>query len=150
MSDGATHTRATLLLATGLASTSVLGRPEISLTLAAGALVGTIVQSDLDVDAGCYSFYIVRTVLGRPIGWLWEKYWWPYRRLVPHRSWFSHWPVLSTVGRLAYLAPGLYFLWPFLSAQTWGLLAAGLALADTLHFILDQVSTWSKTRTWRK
>jgi uncharacterized metal-binding protein len=30
--------------------------------------------------------------------------WWPYRRLLPHRSPLSHSPLLGSAGRLAYLA----------------------------------------------
>lgn len=100
--------------------------------------------------------------------------WWPYRLLVPHRSWISHGLILGGVIRAGYLglASTLVFwlaVWlysrlglhvdPNRATQqewqdvfafvhvhpTWSLaLLSGFILAGTTHSLADLVSTWFK------
>jgi uncharacterized metal-binding protein len=86
-------------------------------------------------------------------------YWWPYQKAFSHRSFFSHFPVISTVLRIIYLlwlpvllvfmlgtavqsaTRELVFDWvpelgPYLLAAVLGMIAS-----DTLHLILDLSST---------
>lgn len=149
MPNGTTHARATLALALASgAAAYALDHPWAHvIALSSGALAGLILTPDLDVDDGCISNEIVRENAGRPLGFLWAVYWKPYSRLIPHRSVLSHLPLLGTLIRLAYLAilPALIFVlsgagFPRAEFPAWGVWAvAGLALADTLHFLMDRL-----------
>jgi uncharacterized metal-binding protein len=65
---------------------------------------------------------------------LWRLYWYPYSRLITHRSWLSHAPVIGTIGRLVYLLPLTWWAWQY-PAMLWA--ALGLAIADLAHFVMD-------------
>jgi uncharacterized metal-binding protein len=166
MADGKTHAVATRTLAMflfiGQIANGIYRDYPLqtiffsSLALSAGALAGLFLTPDLDVDVGSDSEQEVRDI--SPFGEnLWWIYWYPYRKLIPHRSPLSHWPVIGTIGRLLYLNI-LYgialtaarflnetaFHW-LVSAGVWLLnssyfyiFAVGLAGADTLHFFMDQ------------
>ena len=166
MADGKTHATGTRTLAMflfiGQAANGIYrGYPLqtvffSSLALSVGALGGLFLTPDLDVDAGSDSEEEVRDI--SPLGEnLWWIYWFPYRKLIPHRSPLSHWPVIGTLGRLLYLSiaywmalAAAYFLSPalfgFLRQAGIGLLEflyfyialVGLASTDTLHFLMDQ------------
>ena len=66
---------------------------------------------------------------------LFHLYWWPYSRAFHHRSFWSHFPIISTLIRLT------YFGWALLFAPTdWTLVAwafVGMALSDAFHWVLD-------------
>ena len=86
-----------------------------------------------------------------PLGWLW----WPYRRLIPHRSLWSHGPLIGTASRLlllltwtlllSLLVPGLQAidLWNVLeqthnhAPQQLLALVMGLEASTWLHLIQD-------------
>ena len=86
-----------------------------------------------------------------PLGWLW----WPYRRLIPHRSLWSHGPIIGTATRLLLLltwtlllslmVPGLQAidLWDVLeqthnhAPQQLLALVMGLEASTWLHLIQD-------------
>ena len=99
MSAGPLHLRmTTLALGSALAATVAAMLVPLPLILigAAGCLVGEVLLSpDLDHPAGCNA--LRRWSVLR---WVWR----PYQQVVRHRSPWSHWPVLGTAGRLAYLA----------------------------------------------
>jgi uncharacterized metal-binding protein len=38
-----------------------------------------------------------------PLRYLWVALWWPYAKLIPHRSFCSHGPLVGTAGRLLWL-----------------------------------------------
>lgn len=100
-----------------------------------------ICTPDLDVDIGFYGFYLVRK-FNRIFGWLWEIYWKPYSLIVPHRSWISHFPFVSTTIRLVYsFWPTIlliYFQIPIFYYWDWWLyFYIGMALADGGHILLD-------------
>jgi uncharacterized metal-binding protein len=94
--------------------------------------------------------------LGLPSALIWT----PYAYLVKHRSPLSHWPVVGTIGRLLYLASLagalLAILRPALlsAALSWlqapplwlFFAAAGLAAADSLHWLMDKKK---RPRRWR-
>jgi len=81
--------------------------------------------------------------------------WWPYQKLVPHRSWISHSGV-SALLRLAYLG-GIIWAGSLLAQgvdlaaiamryqNELALFAIGAVIADYLHVIADKLSTGSKT-----
>lgn len=95
MASGRSHDRATWLLALPYGA---LWWPWLGLTGAAVAslsfLVGGLLLSpDLDTRSNPTRRWGPLRVL-----------WWPYRRLLSHRSLVSHAPVIGTAGRLLYLA----------------------------------------------
>jgi uncharacterized metal-binding protein len=145
--NGSQHQRATLALAAGLglAAASVASRPLA--TAAAGAIFGLWSHPDRD----CPAAKIDRQM--GILGLVGAIIWTPYAYLVPHRSRVSHGPIIGTVGRLLYLAAvvaaPLYFLQQMAgvdAATAWLLerrpdllyAAAGLALSDLLHWIMDR------------
>jgi len=126
----------------------VVGRE--ALYLAAGAALGTLVHPDWDyaeirgvvADLGPFK-YLVK----------------PYGLAVPHRSFISHGPLIGTAGRLAYILLPLWLL--TLACQAMGYCPAnwvgelvatrffwwavlGLAIVDTLHTVMDAVTTGLK------
>lgn len=99
---------------------------------AAGAFAGILITPDLDHDDGSISQHFVRGVSGAAEK-VWWLYWYPYRRALAHRSFFSHAPVIGTVIRVFYL-----FWWLYLAG--YGLPPAfviGLAAADIAHWLMD-------------
>ena len=95
MASGRAHDRATTWLALpfGLLCWPWLGLPGV-LVGAAGFLVGGLwLSPDLDTRSRA-------TRRWGPLALLW----WPYRRVLSHRSALSHTPLLGSAGRLLYLA----------------------------------------------
>ena len=166
MADGKTHALATQTLAVLLfAAEATNGKlHEYPLVptliycsaLSVGALLGLILTPDLDVNAGSISENKVREV--SPFGEnLWWIYWFPYRQILPHRSPFSHWPVIGTIVRLFYIAIPYFILLavvnfiypPYLAglaqAGFWlmtlpyfHVAVLGLMGADMLHYLMDR------------
>ena len=166
MADGKTHALGTQALAVLLFSAEVMNGKingysflpvlAYSAVLAGGTLLGTVLTPDLDVNAGSISEDEVREI--SPFGEnLWWIYWYPYRMILPHRSPFSHWPIIGTIGRLVYISlpywVGLGITY-FVSTMWFNVLAQngiwlitlpyfqvamlGLAGADLLHFFMDR------------
>jgi uncharacterized metal-binding protein len=95
MASGHSHDRVTGLLALpfGLLWWPALG-PAAALMASTGFLVGGLwLSPDLDTRSRA-------TRRWGPLALLW----WPYRRVLSHRSALSHTPLLGSAGRLAYLA----------------------------------------------
>ncbi len=119
--------------------------------LSAGCLAGMLISPDLDVDHGSISHRLVRRSLGCLPGALWKLFWLPYARLIPHRSWLSHGPLIGTLLRLIYLLGIPAMLWsllslviplPPLTTPGWSWLPymlMGLMAADALHALMDKV-----------
>lgn len=121
--------------------------------VAGGCLLGLVIEPDLDVDHVTASETRMIKLFG-PLGLLWVVLWHPYAKLINHRSPLSHYPVLGTVLRYAYLLVivlalsipvGLVigdgeWLIRFLSTnkQAVLLLMAGNAISDIGHWIMDQ------------
>jgi uncharacterized metal-binding protein len=76
--------------------------------------------------------------------------WYPYRKLVPHRSWLSHSGVSAAI-RVIYLAIIFYFLGWLVGIEgvewsgVWqhkgqlGIVLAGLIFADLVHVVTDWI-----------
>jgi uncharacterized metal-binding protein len=149
MTSGRHHDRATLHLTLPVAGlTWALLGPVAAIACASGFLVGGLwLSPDLDTHS-------VATRRWGPLALLW----WPYRRLLRHRSLLSHSPLLGSAGRLALLAGWLLLLAQGLplvggprptelltaAARLWQeqrlpLLAAlgGLEASSWLHLLLD-------------
>lgn len=152
MSTGKQHALASLVTAS---VTSVLGflsgEPLLAVGTAAGAVSGILLSPDLDVDQYTYSDYTVRRFAGELAAWGWRLLWFPYRKLIPHRSWLSHAPLLGTAGRVGYVGLFVGFLlgWDFTFVRQnlpfWMSWLAGLMLADVVHYAMDGLPGWSST-----
>jgi uncharacterized metal-binding protein len=101
MASGRSHDRATGLLALpfGLLWWPLLGAIGTMVATAAFLIGGLWLSPDLDTRSNA-------TRRWGPLRLLW----WPYRRWLPHRSIFSHSPVLGTAGRLFYLGLLVMFI----------------------------------------
>ncbi|QFZ91100.2 metal-binding protein [Synechococcus elongatus] len=100
MPSGRTHDRLTLWFLPVVAAGSWLisRQSDVSLVLSGSYLfAGLMFGPDLDVRSR-------QSQRWGPLRWIWL----PYRRCLRHRSWFSHGPILGTVGRVLYL--GLWLL----------------------------------------
>lgn len=108
--------------------------------------MGAIMDGDLD-QIGLSSAEGRAMRAAGCIGVLWVMYWMPYAYIMPHRSFLSHFPYVSTAIRLAYLfAPILalayyfgvlgYLDHPIVFAGLFGLWS-GLGQADMIHYTLD-------------
>lgn len=138
MPDGHTHAIATLTVAGLVAPLALLDWR--ALPLAAGALTGLVVDPDLDHDGWTLAERRVWR-WWKPAGAVWRLFWYPYALTHKHRG-SSHWPILGTLVRIAYLlalplAGALWQGWPV----PWGIVGlwcAGLCLADLVHIIMDR------------
>ncbi|MEO1399640.1 MAG: DUF2227 family putative metal-binding protein [Cyanobacteria bacterium J06635_1] len=131
MTTGLNHDRITIALSAGLTGSALAVGPY-ALAAAGGALAGLWLSPDLDLPK-CRARRRWRNI---GLGWLW----WPYDKLLPHRSPWSHWPIVGTAGRLLYLGwpllgwgdPVWLIWWPWFAAA-----AVGLAVADVGHWVAD-------------
>lgn len=147
MPNGDVHNAATLVLGAATIPLVLLTYPpETTLLYAGGVLLGIFMTPDLDQSE--IHAVTPQEMVGRYLGsyteYIWRFIWYPYGMLIKHRSWISHFPIIGTILRLAYLY-GWYLLicWMFRIPAVWYQppipLVAGLCAADTLHFTLDQL-----------
>ncbi|RYG70557.1 hypothetical protein EON80_07640 [bacterium] len=147
MASGRIHAACSVALAAvslGVVS-GATGDFKTGLACATGCLFGIMMTPDLDQEGLSRSENnIIKWTMG--LGFLWLMLWYPYARLIKHRSPLSHFPILGTAGRLLYLfivaAVPAYFgyrlkappdsFWPFFG---WGIV--GLTLSDIGHYVFD-------------
>lgn len=146
MPSGKIHTSITSFLAFSslieaafLVSASAVSVDAFALPL--GCMAGILLSPDLDIDQGNISEAILRKRVGCVISGLWRIYWWPYAKLVRHRSWISHMPFISTGIRLLYAFWWLLLAMPAAlgSSITWWFIL-GLAWVDFAHAWADWFS----------
>lgn len=156
MPSGRTHALATTLTAAIVSPTLVIlaAQPiNSALAFASGCMAGILLTPDLDVDHRTQSYSVIRRSFGWFIAEAWYWFWLPYARLLPHRSPWSHTPIIGTLLRLAYLLFIPMILWgalqmafnlpqlPELSWHPlWGWAITGLMLVDTVHIFMDWAS----------
>jgi uncharacterized metal-binding protein len=133
MPSGKTHRIATLVLALGAFGVE----NPVRYFLVGGCLAGLVITPDLDQSERRTSLVSVL--------------FYPYGKMFRHRG-VSHWPVIGTLTRVAYvllpLGAVLYSLgvWrpqSLIPEGAWWVLG-GLMLADTLHAIMDVLDTERK------
>lgn len=107
MPSGKTHDRITWLTALPVAWIGWVSSRELSLTALltlSFLFAGLMFSGDLDTKSVQYK------------RWGWFRWIWiPYRKLVPHRSPFSHGPVLGVLTRLLYLSAWVTLLFAALT-----------------------------------
>lgn len=135
MPSGRTHTTATLAATPVVALAAfAAGLPVVPAAL--GCLSAVLLSPDLDVDGGYIGVAYLRKV-SPLLAFAWRVYWWPYAKILGHRSRYSHLPGLGTALRLAYVS------WPFAlfgitaSPEVAGAYFLGLCVGDTLHALMD-------------
>ena len=133
MSSGKTHAKASVALSVPscvVAATQWGVVPGLGVAL--GCLAGVFVSPDLDIDHRTYS----ENALPGMLGTLWYWVWLEYSRIMPHRSFWSHAPIVGTAIRIVY-----GFWWIALIDVTlfWQLrwLWIGLMISDTAHWVMD-------------
>lgn len=134
MSSGRDHTAATL----GLALIYLTADWRIAVWMP----IGLLLQPDLDVDGGYIGYKFLRPY--SILYYSWKTYWWPYSKVIPHRSGLSHWPLVGTAIRILYLVGPAslvyYFIkgsWPLFYLFDYQSLLKALVLTDFLHFVMD-------------
>jgi uncharacterized metal-binding protein len=167
MSAGYVHTRASLILASGFVLGTLVTRDLQDLQYVLGALTGVMISPDCDVDSRFIAYTYIKKRLGYPAWWLWDKLWHFYRKSIKHGSELSHFPVVGTLGRLAYLFLFVIILpstlihlnyFPYIQAEvSWWFgkvcqywrIAVALMGADLIHWGLDILTTEHKKGTKR-
>lgn len=131
MSDGKTHRRVNILTGGAIIGGSILMNMPLPVTVAAmaGSVAGTIISPDMDLNAALPASFMTRIPGVRIV---WGTVWRPYQLIFKHRSFWSHFPIVGTTGRVLYL-----MLW--LLGTVWILSAFGFDKTpeDVLLFILD-------------
>ena len=134
VASGRDHDRATLAwcLPIGLLAGWWLGSVNGALTALAFLVGGLWLSPDLDVRSTALRRW---GVLG--------GIWWPYRRLLPHRSLLSHGPLIGMTLRLAWLSALMLLIW----TATASLLSPAIptpsqAWPDLLKVLRDHPRTW--------
>lgn len=149
MPDGKVHVAAAIvaLLPAGAAAAGVgfCGWLPVAVGTVAYVVGTKWLSPDLDIKSQPYMAW-----------WVFRIIWWPYMKLVPHRSWLSHGPIVGTLARtgvlLAYgalVAAVLVWrgvitldellealridLWPIYS------ILAGLEVSALVHVALDKL-----------
>lgn len=155
MPNGRCHSAATIATASAFLSyyaagvvvdptaLTVVSHNPWAIYAAFGAFLGLVVEPDLDQDYQAAPLGVIRETGGDRLATLWRVFWSAYAKFLPHRSFWSHAPVVGTLGRIAYLVPAwgpVVFLWSHLFGFPTGKLIAialGLAWADALHYVMD-------------
>ena len=131
MSDGKTHRRVNILTGGAIIGGLILINAPLPVTVAAiaGSVAGTITSPDMDLNAALPASFMTKIPGVRII---WGTIWRPYQLIFKHRSFWSHFPIVGTTGRVLYL-----MLW--LLGTVWILSAFGFDKTpeDILLFILD-------------
>lgn len=166
MPGGRAHDKVTFIcsIPIGIIACSIFGLTLGMVVVVAFLFAGLLFNGDLDHDAGatCYDRW-----------WIFRYPFWPYMRIMPHRSMWSHGPILGTAGRLVYvflivaLSLGMYAVGVQLIGLKWNvatglpefpavvawtteyrheLISAlvGLELGSMSHSIADWIDTWRK------
>lgn len=167
MSSGVTH--ATISVAAAplafVLALEVTGSPSLALCAAAGCgLLGILLTPDLDQETTGWAENKLlrnRNLLVAMIGAAHALIWYPYAKLIPHRHFLSHFPVVGTALRLGYLFAACAVLyWFAVEVFGWTIplpelslaiyygtpTVCGLALSDALHWITDIISSAYKRR----
>lgn len=166
MPSGRTHATLTAVTAASIYSlAAVYFNQQLALELTAGVMLGFVIEPDLDVPHRTYSEALMMKMplVGPLVGIAWQTFWTPYS-LIPHRSIFSHFPVLSDALRWLYLlAAGSLVLavlyafdvdiaaaLPAIDRELFLTLFAGNCIATNTHFFADQLSSGLKRQRRRR
>lgn len=164
MSAGFVHRKASIFLACGFLLGGIISLDINWLQYIFGALLGIFLTPDIDVDNGFIGDAMIRKYVGKWAESVWKIFWYWYRRSLKHGSPLSHFPIISTLGRLTYL-----FLWIIIIPEiilkytvmsglnigyeiSWYIdkimigyrIIIGLMASDLIHWTLDILTTEHK------
>ncbi len=103
MSDGKSHTTATIVLATGFTIGAIVTQNIIPFGYACTSLLGIFISCDLDVNKSYIGNSIIKQRLGCVANGIWRGFWMLYSKSFSHASIGSHFPIISTIIRLLYI-----------------------------------------------
>lgn len=88
-------------------------------------------------------------IISRPYQrWLFLKWiWYPYRKIIPHRSIWSHGIIIGTFIRLIYIMPILYIIFKVCDLQILNynyviIILLGLEMGNIIHTLSDRLSSY--------
>lgn len=147
MASGKAHAKASWIMSipAGLATGIGLSSVTYGVGAAVGSVLGIALTPDLDQEMTTYFEWKLMKKAG-PLAFVWMFIWSPYSLLIPHRSFWSHFPIIGTAIRLLYITtPTIIFcLWkgyipnpPQYIIEFLIGIALGLTASDILHWIMD-------------
>jgi len=159
--NGKAHRQASIALSipTGITIAYLSSNFYTGILSGLGCAAGIFLTPDLDQEGISRSEWDLVKHLG-PFGFLWMALWWPYAKVVKHRSSVSHAPIISTIIRLCYLLVfpttlGIilgYDVFDILSdREFWTVslyLFAGLCVSDCAHWVMDKLPRRLKHNGW--
>jgi uncharacterized metal-binding protein len=150
MPSGKIHMASTKKLAVpyGVASFFILLKITtyiISFGLSVVGVIGFLCGIYLTPDLDHIEATITSKMSGDPIKKYWGVRWYLYGYYIPHRSFISHFPIISTIIRIVYFSPEIFIAITLLSyiapipdliyiVTSW---IVGLCFADILHIAMD-------------
>lgn len=157
MPDGNAHFAANVACGLAMTGAAAWYAPALVAPVAAGALIGAFITPDLDLESTTHSEALLRRI--PVIGLLFQMLWYPYALMCRHRG-VSHWPVVGTLGRLAYIAimaaliGGFALGWAALldeqlPAVTWPAVPWLSAAALLAAWTVQDLTHWALDRTVR-
>lgn len=137
------HNLASIALAapTGLIAHYYTSDGTVALCVFAGCISGVWFSPDLDLGEN-------RKAKVKNFLWVW--FWWPYAKVIKHRSFWSHAPIVGTLVRMVYfwgIIGALAWMldwWAAFVALPYHLIAwwcIGLVVADTAHWMMDTIGS---------
>ena len=144
MPSGIIHSTTSVILAVPCFALALgtTGDASIGLWCAGGCLAGIPLSPDLDQETLSKTEYaLIKYTLG--LGFIWTMIWFPYALAIKHRSPLSHWPLLGTVIRLAYIgifvgiALALGYKLPLIPLEPFAWALGGLVVSDAAHWLMD-------------
>ncbi len=163
------HRKASIFLTLAFLFTTVAQLNLSNLLFCIGSLIGVIATPDWDVDNGFIGDQMIRDRIGSWAEKLWKMLLYWYRRSLKHGSPISHFPIISTYGRILYLfvililiphsvfyiifhpswdlTTVLFWYWNIINSQP--KIIEGLIASDIIHFTLDILTTEHKQKGTR-
>lgn len=146
MASGRTHqiASASAFVVGGITCAYYVLPPPVSQSVLLGLLTGIFISPDLDIDASTAEERLLEKIpiIGPIFSAVWQGIWFPYAKLIPHRSPISHWPILGTAVRAAYLwliARVILLHFGILPPAVDFWFLGAWAIQDTLHWVLDSI-----------
>lgn len=132
-----------MMLIVGSAMLFVIGFSPAWVALVTGLIVGHYATPDVrdQHQKRNYGEHMVSRHYGCFAGWIWTAIWWLPAKIIPHRRWGSHLPIVAT----AIAALWLYWL-PWLILRSYGVDVpvdlmlwhlAGWSVQDFVHLAQD-------------
>lgn len=153
MPNGKTHAKITTVVSVLIPMAAIsYGVPVLSsIVMCIGATLGLAINPDLDLSENRVR-NDVRHPVRNIIKTIWDLYWFPYGRLIHHRSLVSHSPIFGTLIRSIYMSPIIFSIIYILSQimpdrsifNIFVLLFIGLCISDIFHIVADVIVSEAK------